>query len=119
MPIPPNTPAAQAKRFKPGQDKNRAYRQVVKIQDILFQTIEANGVKASELAGLARAWCDAEERRRVLTGKPLPGSYRPERKSKGSAGPRGFGALGAKAEPAPTPQAEAPNAVPSVDSSTH
>jgi hypothetical protein len=35
------------------------------------------GVKPLELAGCARAWCDLEERKRILRGKPLPGALRP------------------------------------------
>ena len=31
-------------------------------------------------ASLARAWCDVEERRRILMGKPLPGVLKPEAK---------------------------------------
>jgi hypothetical protein len=41
------------------------------------------GVKPIELASVARAWCDLEERKRILRGKPLPGAYKPLPPAKG------------------------------------
>src|SRR5450631_3863580 len=67
--------------------RNRPMKQVKRLQDVLFSRATAEGLKPSEIASLARAWCDCEERRRVLTGKPLPGSFRPEKKAKAAADP--------------------------------
>lgn len=62
-----------------GSRRNRPYTQVVKLQDTLFDVVINNPpAKGSDLASLVRAWCDCEERRRVLCGTPLPGSRKPE-----------------------------------------
>ncbi len=78
-------------------------RQVVELQDLVFNAAKEEGPKGKALASLTRAWCDLEERRRVLTGKPLPGSYRPEKPKKAAAA-AGFAALKAKPTPPQTPQ---------------
>ena len=102
-PMPPQTEAsaqARARAHVPGKIASRAYRQVIVIQDKLFERIQSDTLTEQALASLARSWCDLEERRRVLTGKPLPGSYRPERKQ-AKAAAKGFAAL--RVKPA-TPQ---------------
>jgi hypothetical protein len=38
--------------------------------------------QAQAVTGLIRAWAEADERARIARGRPLPGSLRPERKSK-------------------------------------
>ena len=118
-PPPPQTKAAReaaAKHtFKAGQ-VNRAYGQVIELQNLVFDAAKAEGSEGKSLAALTRAWCDLEERRRVLTGKPLPGSYRPERKAKAAAS-KGFAALKVKPAPQGTTApatAEAPASVPTI-----
>jgi hypothetical protein len=66
--------------------RNRPQRQVVELQNLVFEAAKKEGSEGKNLASLVRAWCDLEERRRILKGKPLPGSYRPERKAKKSNG---------------------------------
>jgi hypothetical protein len=51
--------------------------QAVRIQRIVFETVRDNKLKPSELAGLARAWCDVNEERRKLSMTPLPKSVDP------------------------------------------
>jgi hypothetical protein len=34
--------------------------------------------ETTEIAKLAKAWCDLSERRRILTGRPLPGQFHPD-----------------------------------------
>lgn len=67
---------------KPGEVRNRPQKQVVELQNIVFEAAKMEGAGGKNLASLARAWCDLEERRRILKGKPLPGTYRPEKPSK-------------------------------------
>lgn len=38
--------------------------------------------RANAVTGLVRAWAEADERARIARGRPLPGSLRPERKTK-------------------------------------
>jgi|WetSurMetagenome_2_1015567.scaffolds.fasta_scaffold1269446_1 hypothetical protein len=62
-------------RIKPG--KRVALRQVLQLQQRLFEESGKAGVKPSDLAQLARAWDILEERKRILKGRPLPGSLKP------------------------------------------
>lgn len=49
------------------------------IQDVVYNAITSCSDN-KELAALTRAWTDCVERQRILRGKPLPGSERPEPK---------------------------------------
>lgn len=73
--------------FVKGNSVSRPMAQVVQLQDLAFNLALGEEIDSKAFSGLARAWCDLEERRRVLTGKPLPGSYRPEKKSKTGQNP--------------------------------
>lgn len=70
--------------FKPGQKPSpaskRPLNQAIRIQDVLFAEITKKKAAKGRFASLARAWCDVEERRRILMGKPLPGVLKPEAK---------------------------------------
>ena len=47
-----------------------------------MKTVETTEkLKTSSLAQLARAWCELEERKRILRGKPLPKSVAVQPKS--------------------------------------
>jgi hypothetical protein len=67
---------------KPGEVRNRPQKQVVELQNLVFEAAKKEGSEGKNLSSLARAWCDLEERRRILKGRPLPGSYRPEKHGK-------------------------------------
>ena len=67
---------------EPHRGVTRSMSQVIEIQNKVHSEIIDPLTDKKTLAALARAWCDLEERRRVLRGVPLPGSYRPEKKSK-------------------------------------
>ncbi len=74
-----HVPNPTGKGLKPNTQRNRPLTQVVQLQDIIFNEVVNNRPeKGNELASLVRAWCDCEERRRVLKGVPLPGSRKPE-----------------------------------------
>lgn len=67
-----------------------SYCQAVKLQQLIIRDAVDHGeviqstdknlratAKPTDLAALARAWCDLEETKRKLKMKPLPGSLRP------------------------------------------
>jgi len=55
----------------------KAYKQLFELQDVLFkQTLDPN-TEAKDKAACARAWEQLEERKRILRGRPMPGSLRP------------------------------------------
>ena len=62
-------------RIRPG--RRTALRQALQIQQRVFEASVKDGVKPSDLAQLARAWDVLEDRKRVLRGRPLPGSLKP------------------------------------------
>lgn len=55
-------------------------RQAIDLQSLVYDTAFSGTAKPAEIAQLARAWDVIEDRKRVLRGKPLPGSLRPEKK---------------------------------------
>jgi hypothetical protein len=64
------------------------YTTALRIQRVISQTIlEGNEgqqpVKPADLAALARAWDILAERKRILKGRPLPGSLKPTTPRKG------------------------------------
>jgi len=61
-------------RIKPG--RRLSLQQALDFQHALHAFVRA-GCKPIELASVARAWCDLEERKRILRGKPLPGAFKP------------------------------------------
>jgi hypothetical protein len=88
-----DNPAAQPTqtRVKPG--KGKSLRQVVALQDAAFEvamTLREDAVQpglnreqrakvATAMSNLIKAWDSAEDRKRIIRGKPLPGSLRPEK----------------------------------------
>ena len=62
---------------KPKRPRNTPLKQAVAMQAVLYQDIMSPDTRPSDRAQLARAWDTLEERKRVLRGKPLPGSLKP------------------------------------------
>jgi hypothetical protein len=55
-----------------------ALRQLCDMQDVLFSDATNIELTAKDRAACACAWDKLEERKRILRGKPLPGSHKPE-----------------------------------------
>lgn len=53
-------------------------REARALQRLIFSDAQVIGIKPSDLASLARAWCDLQESIRKLRGIPLPGQLRPD-----------------------------------------
>jgi hypothetical protein len=66
---------------------NRPKSQCVHLQNIIYAKAIVDGIDLKVLSSLTRAWKELEDARRILIGKPLPGSYRPEKKAKIKASP--------------------------------
>ena len=69
--------------------KTKALTQCYALQEVVYaKMLELNGEPAktcgSMVSQLARAWDVLEERKRILRGRPLPGSLRPEKVRKTS-----------------------------------
>ena len=84
-------PVNGATRIRPG--RRIALRQALQLQQRVFDEGIKPGVKPLELAQLARAWDCLEDRKRIIRGRPLPGSLKPEkqkqrRQDQGSVEPR-------------------------------
>jgi hypothetical protein len=69
-------PPIQKKGSKP--QKARAYTDAIAMQTVMLQCVCNADEKATVRAACARAWCDLEERKRILRGTPMPGNLRPE-----------------------------------------
>ena len=61
---------AQLPRMKPG--RRGALAQILDLQRVLFESALDPGTTPSARAQVARAWCDLEERKRILRMKPKP-----------------------------------------------
>jgi hypothetical protein len=83
-------PVSAAVRIRPG--KRNSLRQVLQLQQATYDTtlalkedvvrsedVALRARTASSIAQLARSWDTLENRKRVLRGRPLPGSLRPEK----------------------------------------
>jgi len=55
-----------------------AYRQAHEMQQVLYKLALDPSTPGPSKALCARAWDVLEERKRIIRGKPLPGTYRPE-----------------------------------------
>ena len=61
------------------EDRGRTQlREARQLQRLIFRDASAPEIKPSDLACLARAWCDLQESIRKLRGIPLPGQLRPD-----------------------------------------
>src|SRR3974390_1244835 len=90
-------PPSQNGKSLPKPGRRLATRQVLDMQQAMYKTallLEKDALEcsdreerarvASALANLAKGWDALENRKRILRGKPLPGSLRPEKvKAKG------------------------------------
>lgn len=83
-------PVNAAVRIRPG--KRNSLRQLLQVQQVAFRSIlalEEDLVRSedvalrartgSSIAQLARSWDALEDRKRILRGRPLPGSLKPEK----------------------------------------
>lgn len=61
--------------MRPG--RHRALAQALRMQEVLYDEVTNGAGKLAEKAQAARAWEALEERKRILRGRPLPGSKRP------------------------------------------
>lgn len=67
-------------RNKPSN--RRAITEVLDMQHLIYVQSTQTDLKPKDRAALAKAWDTLEERKRILRGKPLPGSLKPIAKSK-------------------------------------
>ena len=72
------TAIAKLPRMKPG--RRGTLHQILDMQRVLVQDALNEKTPANVRAQVARAYCELEERKRILRGKPLPGSLKPERR---------------------------------------
>lgn len=62
-------------QMRPG--RHRALAQALRMQEVLYDQVLSPKGSAADKASAARAWDALEERKRILRGRPLPGSKRP------------------------------------------
>ena len=85
-----SAPANGAVRIRPG--RRDSLRQVIDLQRVTHETAllvagdaketterEERARAASALANLGKAWTTLQDAKRVILGRPLPGSLRPEK----------------------------------------
>ena len=68
--------------MRPG--KRTALRHLLELQRCVFSAATKEGVEPRDLAQLSRAWEVLEERKRILKGRPLPGSLKPKPNTPGA-----------------------------------
>jgi hypothetical protein len=61
----------------PRKGKSRERSQIVAMQQTLFELVMSERVQPHIRAACARAWSELSERKRIIDGKPLPGSLNP------------------------------------------
>ncbi|MBI4664441.1 MAG: hypothetical protein HY735_37085 [Verrucomicrobia bacterium] len=69
---------------------SKALKQCYDLQDLLFSAANDKACSKADLSRLACAWERLEERKRILRGRPLPGSLKPEKKPPGRRAPDGY-----------------------------
>lgn len=67
-------------RIKPG--KLNALKQVLNLQSKVFTAAQEDKLDPRKLCLLTRAFCELEERKRILRGRPLPGMLKPVPKTR-------------------------------------
>jgi hypothetical protein len=63
--------------MRPG--KRNSLRHLLELQRSVFAAATKEGVEPRELAQLAGAFVRLEDQKRILKGRPLPGSLKPEK----------------------------------------
>jgi hypothetical protein len=114
--------------------RNAALMQAYRLREVAFRfALDVAGVtikdpspelcsRARDFAACVKAWSDTNSQARIANGQPLPGSLRPERKSKPQRTPTIR--VKAKVEPPqsnptlPTPDAKAPEHNSSTDNAS-
>jgi hypothetical protein len=71
---------AKLPRIKPG--RRGALAQLITLQQCVYEAGVKEGVEPRDLAQLSRAWDVLEERKRILRGRPLPGSLKPQKEAR-------------------------------------
>jgi hypothetical protein len=72
----PKTQFANGHEPTNGGARKSPYQQAVELQRVIYNAATAKRVKPAALSSLARAWCDLEERKRILKMKFRPGDLR-------------------------------------------
>jgi len=98
--------------------RSRALSQCLDIQNLAYETamgfktlelsddaVERHARKCVALAQVARAWESAVERARILRGRPLPGSLRPEKRAQRKTTASTLTPLVRASQPQPAPLA--------------
>ena len=70
-----------------------AYEQAVKLRQVECANAGEEVQRARGIADLVRSWTVAQDRIRIMRGRPLPGSLRPEKKPRRRRGDAGLGPL--------------------------
>ena len=78
-------PPSQAGAVRPKIGQKNSLAQVVKLQQTCYDKALTPEISPSELSSLSRAWKELEEQTRIIRGRPLPGSLRPEQTKKTKA----------------------------------
>ncbi|MBI4663907.1 MAG: hypothetical protein HY735_34330 [Verrucomicrobia bacterium] len=69
---------------------SKGLKQLYALQDLLFAAANEEQCSKSDLARIACVWERLEERKRILRGRPLPGSLKPEKKPPGRRAPDSY-----------------------------
>ena len=69
----------------PKAGRKRSLVQVLNLQDACYNKALEEGISPQELSSLSRAWKELEDQKRILRGRPLPGSLKPETPKKTKA----------------------------------
>jgi hypothetical protein len=59
------------------------YHQLLTLQDIAFKHAVGKDTELKFIPGLIHAWCELDERKRIMRGKPLPGVLKPTNTKRG------------------------------------
>src|SRR5512142_905444 len=78
LPTTENKPPRPPPPSRKGLPKPRSpWTEARLLQNLILSRAAEEDIKPSDLAALARAWEVLEERKRILRGVPLPGSFQP------------------------------------------
>lgn len=69
-----NMPPSQLGKVLPRPGRRLAIKQLLDLQQLVYDTAFSEGTKAADKAQLSKAWVVLEEQKRILRGKLKPGS---------------------------------------------
>jgi hypothetical protein len=87
--VPPDLIATRRRRQRNGYKRTHVAN-LLQLQELILSKAQADDLAARDLSSLALAWERLEERLRVLRGRPLPGSLKPEPAAKRGRGRAGW-----------------------------